>query len=396
MPDNPEREGLIAQGWNWTLSNAKAYVQTYGKLTVGQMYVTDDNTTRFYISLDGLRLSPYLGIGVRGTATIDWGDNTSDTITGSSLTSIIYTQHTYPAAGDYVIKVTGNIGFGDRTLLRVSSSGSASNYDIVYASALTKVELGSIGELQSGAFYNCYKLASISLPHSITSIGTNVFRAARSLTTLIIPDQVTQIKSGLCYRAFGIQIASLPYSITSIQNTAFQQCYSLLSAYIPPQVTSIGDNAFNADSAIREVIVPNSVTTIGQKAFLQNSVLQKVYLSSAIVNLNTQLFDECFALRTITLPSNLQTIGQQVFYMCYSLAFIEFPATLTTLGTQALYDADGLSYIRFRSTTPPTATSNTFYNLPEDCIIYIPAGTLAAYTSAENYPSSSTYTYIEE
>ena len=55
-----------------------------------------------------------------------------------------------------------------------------------------------------------------------------------------------------------------------------------------------------------------------------------------------------------------------------------------------------LASLKFESTTPPTvANSNAFNNVPTDCKIYVPAGTLSAYTSATNYPSSSTYTYVE-
>jgi hypothetical protein len=39
--------------------------------------------------------------------------------------------------------------------------------------------------------------------------------------------------------------------------------------------------------------------------------------------------------------------------------------------------------------------SYAFNGIPSDCIIFVPAGSLSAYTSAQNYPSSSTYTYIE-
>ena len=37
-------------------------------------------------------------------------------------------------------------------------------------------------------------------------------------------------------------------------------------------------------------------------------------------------------------------------------------------------------------TTPPALTgSNAFLNIPDDCIIYVPAGSLAAYQSATNW-----------
>lgn len=53
--------------------------------------------------------------------------------------------------------------------------------------------------------------------------------------------------------------------------------------------------------------------------------------------------------------------------------------------------------IHFLPTTPPTvAEANAWTNLPTDCTIYVPTGTLADYTTAANYPDPATYTYVEE
>ena len=35
LPANPSHDGLTAQGWNWTLVKAKAYVAKYGRLEIG-------------------------------------------------------------------------------------------------------------------------------------------------------------------------------------------------------------------------------------------------------------------------------------------------------------------------------------------------------------------------
>ena len=107
LPENPTHEGLVAQGWNWTLADAKAYVSTYKQLIIGQMYSTSDGKTRFYIRLKKGRTSPVLGIAVNGSVTVDWGDGSStETITGSDNTTVIYTPHIYPDRdGDYVISV---------------------------------------------------------------------------------------------------------------------------------------------------------------------------------------------------------------------------------------------------------------------------------------------------
>ena len=45
LPDRPTREGLICQGWNYTLGKAKEYVTNYGVLDMGATYITDDGKT---------------------------------------------------------------------------------------------------------------------------------------------------------------------------------------------------------------------------------------------------------------------------------------------------------------------------------------------------------------
>ena len=64
MPANPDHsaDGLTAQGWNWTLSDAKTYVAAYGRLDIGQMYITSDGKTHIYIHLEQGRTSPLLGV----------------------------------------------------------------------------------------------------------------------------------------------------------------------------------------------------------------------------------------------------------------------------------------------------------------------------------------------
>lgn len=47
MPDNPTHEGLTAQGWNWSLSDAQSYVASYGFLTIGQMHLTIEHLLYF-------------------------------------------------------------------------------------------------------------------------------------------------------------------------------------------------------------------------------------------------------------------------------------------------------------------------------------------------------------
>ena len=354
MPANPTHDDLTAQGWNWSLANAKAYVAKYGKLNIGQMYITDDGKTRIYIHLEEGRTSPVLGVCPNGTVDIDWGDGTThDTLTGSDTSTAVYTSaHSYAAPGDYVIQltVTGSMGFGSNCLLVYTSGRDPRN--TVYQNAIRKVELGSgVTSIGDEAFVGCFSLSSITIPDSVTSIGNYAFSSCYSLSSVAIPD-----------------------SVTSIGSSAFSDCFSLSSITIPDSVTSIGDEAFSGCYSLSSITIPDSVTSIGSSAF-----------------------NSCFSLSSITIPDSVTSIGSTAFSYCYSLSSITIPDSVTSIGNSAFWKCYGLAHIYFLPTTPPSVSnSNAFSNIPPDCVIHVPVGSLSAYTSATNYPSSSTYTYVED
>ena len=328
LPDYPSHNGLICQGWNWSLADLKTANR---KMNVGAMYITDDGKTRIYIHLEEGRTSPVLGVCPNGTVDIDWGDGTvHDTLTGSSISTAVYTSaHSYATPGDYVIQltVTGSMGFGSNGPLVYASNSDNRNY--VYKNAIQKVELGSgVTSISDSAFDDCYSLSSITIPNGVTSIGNYAFSDCHNLSSITISD-----------------------GVTSIGMSTFQNCYSLSSITIPDNVTSIGNSAFRSCYSLSSIIIPDNVTSIGSYAF-QN----------------------CYNLSSITISDGVTSIGSTVFSKCY-----------------------GVAHLYFLPTTPPSVSnSNAFSGIPTDCVIHVPVGSLSAYTSAANYPSSSTYTYVED
>ena len=164
----------------------------------------------------------------------------------------------------------------------------------------------------------------------------------------------------------------IPDGITSIANSAFQGCGALTSVTIGDSVESIGDNAFSDCSALTSVTIPNSVTSIGEYAF-----------------------SDCYALTSITIPNSVESIGDHAFQFCEALSSVVIGNSVESIGDYAFSECSALNVIEFLPTTPPEIESNTFENLPTECIIYVPNGTLSDYTSVDYYPDPSTYTYIE-
>ena len=184
LPDYPSHDGLVCQGWNWSLADLKT---TNRKMNVGAMYITDDGKTRIYIRLEEGRTSPMLGVCPNGTVTVDWGDGTTpDTLTGTSTSTVKWTpNHAYAAPGEYVIKLTadGTMGFYGGYMFSLGSailqySSSSDNRDYVYRDSVRKIELGNgVTSIGDNAFYSCHSLASITIPNGVTSIGANAFNS---------------------------------------------------------------------------------------------------------------------------------------------------------------------------------------------------------------------------
>lgn len=344
-PANPVHDGLTAQGWNWTLSNAKTYVATYGKLWIGQMYVTTSGDTEIDIVLEQGRLAPYLGLAVNGSVIVDWGDNSTSTVTGSSLTTQVRTQHTYSTAGNYTIKVaasgTNVYAFytGSNPVRMTLLSANNTSYverNRIYAGAIRAVRIGNNVTLGAAAFAYCSDLESVTMPQTVLS------------TTAI--------------------------------SSVFYLCTSLKAVVIPKGATGNGRNVgswFYLCSALRYISFPDDAGWTS--------------------NYDGSLFYGCGALRSATYPSAATYISSSAFYQCYALSNVTVPANVSTIQTKAFYDCRGLGEIHFKPTTPPTVgNSDAWTNVPTDCKIYVPTGYLSTYQSKSNYPSTSSYTWLEE
>ena len=397
LPPLPSHDGLICQGWNWTLADIKALGR---EATVGAMYITDDGKTRIYIHLEEGRTSPMLGCCPNGTVTVDWGDGTEpDTLTGTSVSTVKWTPtHEYSAAGDYVIKlsVVGSVGLAGNGssnqfsyLLRYSSSADTRNQ--VYQNTIQKVEIGGgVTSIGNFTFFRCYSLSSITIPNSVTSIGINAFQNCYSLSSITIPNSVTSIGSSAFFYCYSLSSITMPNGVTSIGSNAFRFCYSLSSITIPDGVTSIGNNAFNSCYSLSSITIPNSVTSIDINAFNSCYSLSSITIPGSVTSINNYTFFYCYSLSSITMSNGVTSIGINAFQNCYSLSSITIPNSVTSVNSNAFQNCYGVRYYDFtRHTAVPTlSNTNAFNNISADCEIRVPAALADEWKAATNW---STY-----
>jgi hypothetical protein len=142
-----------------------------------------------------------------------------------------------------------------------------------------------IGDKAFDRSFNQNKLTKVTIPDSVTKIGTYTF-ANNQLTSVTIPDSVTEIGPYAFYRN-QLTSVTIPDSVTTIGSSAFAN-NKLKSVKLSNNMTTIAFDLFY-DNQLTSVTIPDSVTEIGIGAFRSNQ------------------------LTSVTIPENVGSIGTLAF-----------------------------------------------------------------------------------
>ena len=113
----------------------------------------------------------------------------------------------------------------------------------------------------------CVKLASITLPGSLTNIGPNAFSDCYSLKSITLPSGISSIAGYLFDGCSGLTNVVIPNAVTSIVNDAFAGCRSLRAVAFPGSVTNIGEYAFDGCSGLTSVYFQENAPALGPYVF---------------------------------------------------------------------------------------------------------------------------------
>ncbi len=165
--------------------------------------------------------------------------------------------------------------------------------------ALKNLDLRNVETLENNAFGNCDALASVTIPASVTAMGSSgAFADCDLLQRVVFSSGIQTVPANACRNMNKLTTVEFESSkdgiaaVTSIGNYAFSNCSGLLTIALPDSLASIGSEAFSGCSSLRDIVVPESVGQIGSRAFANCNALRIVSLGNQLTadTLNSNVF----------------------------------------------------------------------------------------------------------
>ncbi len=232
----------------------------------------------------------YLTQEVKEPAPDPYADDTeklSDGVTEDGIRYAVYARHA---------EITGHTDTFELTELTVPKELEGKPVSRIASVPVSDEIRFEVNE--SGAFFGCYSLNTVSLPDTLTEIGDYAFYGCKNLREINIPE-----------------------SVTVIGTRAFSMCRNLQILTVPTGIGRIGDSAFAQtpwyDSLLfhRDFIIFNGILyDAGQRC------PDHVRIPDYVVRIADYAFYNCNDIKSVTVPASVQKIGKCAFCACASLS----------------------------------------------------------------------------
>ena len=198
---------------------------------------------------------------------------------------------------------------GDIWIYKRNSNGTVDNTTLIGYAGANRTNLtipSTVKKIDGSAFRYCNLKGGITIPNSVTSIGSLAF-ALNELSWVDNGDgdktgpfvykrkasggfDKTSLLQYAGYQTANVTIVTIPNNVKTIENYAFYYSY-IKGVTIPEGVTKIGNNAFELCNLEGTVVIPSTVTSIGTNAFKKHITWTSNESLNKIVNKTGRQFD---------------------------------------------------------------------------------------------------------
>ncbi|MBE6534120.1 MAG: leucine-rich repeat domain-containing protein [Ruminococcaceae bacterium] len=191
----------------------------------------------------------------------------------------------------------------------VTNIGSSAFFGCTSLETVTFAANSTLAGIENAAFYNCKKIKEINIPKSVIYIGDDktynktadsvfngcdslekvtfeegsklekignyVFSGCTKLSSITLPDTLTYLGTS-SFTSTAITAITIPNGVTNIGEKAFYGCASLKTVTLGSNLNKISKEAFAGCEDLNNLIIPESVTTISKGAFANCNSLTSV------------------------------------------------------------------------------------------------------------------------
>ncbi len=412
--------GLKAVGADVVAGTAWLAAQADGPVFLAKVFITYKGT------LNGALTIPSTATAIAAKALANRGD----------ITSLVIPNSVRYIADNML---TGNTGVSSITLPFIGESPDTADTAFIgylYGAqsersngtavnkALKSVILTDVTTVMSDAFNGCQYITSVTIPETVTGIGSTAFANCAALTTIYynavdatvaidafsgcgkistvdFGDNVEVIPTYLCTSNYALKKIEIPAAVRRIEARAFAGCYNATElTFDAVNCTSIAADAFNychklstvalgenvkhipaglftdyGGSSITEITIPEGITSIDAGAFSKCTSLKTVHYNAPSCAIGMDAFSGCSSLQTVTFGEGVTTVPANLFTGNGAIKSVTLPDTITAIDSFAFADCSALLTINVPDTLASVAagslSGSKWYELQENGEVYL-------------------------
>lgn len=272
----------------------------------------------------------------------------------------------------------------------------------------------SVTKIGSNAFEGCSYLASVHINDLdtwckvdfVNNTSNPLFYAqelylnGECVKELVIPSSVASIKDYAFCGYSGLTCLTIPNSVTNIGSSAFYGCENLkniinfsdLNLLIGSQeyghVAYYADKVINADNHVGDFYFKTNEhinSLIGYMGTHREIILPENYKGENYT-IGKRVFYKNDSLTSVTIPNSVENIEAEAFYACRNLTKLVIGSSVSNIQRRAFCGCKALTDVVSYAITPPTMGDNIFkYIDTETCTLKVPIGSKSAYQAADQW-----------
>lgn len=164
------------------------------------------------------------------------------------------------------------------------------------------------------AFRSLYKLVSLKLPNSATSIGDEAVMFCGNLREVVLPNKLVTIGGDAFSNCSGLKKVEFPPTLKYIGEGAFGFCSSLEQVELPG-VETIGRVAFVSCDKIKFIRIPSTVKSLGTEAFYADGIKDVYVYTVEPIKISESMFED-YTTTTLHIPA--QSFNNYYWYPWWS------------------------------------------------------------------------------